>query len=99
MLNFCWVCRKEDIRETNKDTVEVQKCFRPGDIILARVLSIGDSQSFLLTTAEDNLGVISANCEKGKQSDGLQKTVHILILFRGRGSISAAFTYYRRYSC
>lgn len=31
--------RKEDVRATEKDKVEMIKCFRPGDIILARVVS------------------------------------------------------------
>ena len=28
--------RKEDVRATEKDRVEMYKCFRPGDIVLAR---------------------------------------------------------------
>lgn len=31
--------RKEDVRATEKDRVEMYKCLRPGDIILARVVS------------------------------------------------------------
>jgi exosome complex RNA-binding protein Csl4 len=30
--------RKEDVRATEKDRVEMYKCFRPNDIILARVV-------------------------------------------------------------
>lgn len=33
------ILRKEDIRSCEKDKIEVYKCFRPGDIILARVVS------------------------------------------------------------
>jgi len=33
------VLRKEDVRATEKDKVEMIKSFRPGDIILARVVS------------------------------------------------------------
>lgn len=33
------ILRKEDIRATEKDKVMIYKCFRPGDIILARVVS------------------------------------------------------------
>lgn len=36
---FRAVIRREDIRATEKDRIEVYKCFRPGDIILARVVS------------------------------------------------------------
>ena len=37
--------RKEDIREFEKDKIEMYKSFRPGDIILARVLSLGEASS------------------------------------------------------
>jgi len=30
---------KEDVRATEKDRVELSKCFQPGDIILAKVVS------------------------------------------------------------
>lgn len=33
------ILRKEDVRATEKDKVEIYKSFRPGDIILARVVS------------------------------------------------------------
>lgn len=33
------IVRKEDVRATEKDKTEMYKCFRPGDIILARVVS------------------------------------------------------------
>ena len=36
---FRGVLRKEDVRATEKDRVEIYKCFRPNDIILARVVS------------------------------------------------------------
>ena len=41
------------------------KCFRPGDIVIARVISLGDAQSYLLTTAENELGVVIATSEAG----------------------------------
>ncbi len=43
----------------------MHKCFRPGDIILARVQSFGDTQSYIVTTAENELGVVSAKSEAG----------------------------------
>jgi len=33
------IIRREDIRATEKDKIEVYKCFRPGDTVLARVVS------------------------------------------------------------
>ncbi|CAI4229269.1 unnamed protein product [Auanema sp. JU1783] len=48
-------------RQHDRDQTEIAKCFQPGDIILARVLGFGDSiSSFILTTAEDQLGVVSS---------------------------------------
>nr|XP_033796140.1 exosome complex component CSL4 isoform X3 [Geotrypetes seraphini]XP_033796141.1 exosome complex component CSL4 isoform X3 [Geotrypetes seraphini]XP_033796142.1 exosome complex component CSL4 isoform X3 [Geotrypetes seraphini]XP_033796143.1 exosome complex component CSL4 isoform X3 [Geotrypetes seraphini] len=65
---FRGTIRKEDIRATEKDKVEVYKCFRPGDIVLAKVISLGDVQSnYLLTTAENELGVVVARSEAGKK--------------------------------
>ncbi|KAK6635277.1 hypothetical protein RUM44_000528 [Polyplax serrata] len=57
--------RKEDIRETEKDKIEVYKCFRPGDIILARVLPMTEPHWYQLSTAENELGVVSAYSEAG----------------------------------
>ncbi|XP_017151430.1 exosome complex component CSL4 [Drosophila miranda] len=51
--------RKEDVRETEKDRVDIYKSFKPGDVILARVINQME-QSFLLTTAETELGVVVA---------------------------------------
>uniref|UniRef100_UPI00358FBD34 exosome complex component CSL4 isoform X2 n=1 Tax=Myxine glutinosa TaxID=7769 RepID=UPI00358FBD34 len=62
---FRGIIRKEDVRATEKDKVEIYKSFRPGDMILARVISLGDSQSYLLSTAENELGVVVARSEAG----------------------------------
>ncbi|XP_060698465.1 exosome complex component CSL4 [Hemiscyllium ocellatum] len=65
---FRGTIRREDIRATEKDKIEVYKCFRPGDIVLAKVISLGDAQSnYLLTTAENELGVVVAHSEAGEQ--------------------------------
>jgi len=61
---FRGMIRKEDIREYEKDKIETYKSFRPGDIILAKVISLGEASSgFLLSTAEDELGVAIAKSE------------------------------------
>ena len=62
---FRGMIRKEDVRATEKDRVEMHKCYRPGDIVMARVVSLGDAQSYLLTTAENELGVVMATSEAG----------------------------------
>lgn len=58
---FSATLKKEDIRNLEKDKVEIFKFVQPGDIILARVIGIGDSQSsFTLSIAENELGVTHA---------------------------------------
>lgn len=37
--NYKGLLRKEDVRATEKDRIEMYKCFRPGDVILAKVVS------------------------------------------------------------
>lgn len=65
---FRGTIRREDVRATEKDKVETYKSFRPGDIVLAKVISLGDVQSnYLLTTAENELGVVVAHSEAGAQ--------------------------------
>ncbi|XP_059619098.1 exosome complex component CSL4 [Phlebotomus argentipes] len=54
------VLKKEDIRAAERDSVEVQKCFRPGDVILARVMPQTELHHYQLTTAENELGVAMA---------------------------------------
>uniref|UniRef100_A0A671EXV9 Exosome complex component CSL4 n=1 Tax=Rhinolophus ferrumequinum TaxID=59479 RepID=A0A671EXV9_RHIFE len=66
--SFRGTIRKEDVRATEKDKVEIYKSFHPGDIVLAKVISLGDAQSnYLLTTAENELGVVVAHSESGVQ--------------------------------
>lgn len=64
-LPFKGTLRKEDIAPDNKDIIEVHKCFRPRDIILARVVGLSD-QGYMLTTAEDELGVVSGFSESSE---------------------------------
>lgn len=40
------ILRKEDVRATEKDRIELYKSFRPGDIILARVVRVYQSQLY-----------------------------------------------------
>jgi len=61
---FKGTIRKEDVRATEKDKVEMYKSFRPGDIVLARVLTL-HTQTYLLSTAENELGVVFAKSEAG----------------------------------
>ena len=45
-----------------------EMAFRPGDLVVARILSLGDSRRYVLTTAEPALGVIYALSVKSGQA-------------------------------
>eukprot|EP00668_Euglena_longa_P011455 GGOE01013859.1.p1 GENE.GGOE01013859.1~~GGOE01013859.1.p1 ORF type:complete len:187 (-),score=74.02 GGOE01013859.1:238-798(-) len=62
---FKGLLRIEDIRAIEKDSVEVSRCFRPADIVVAEVLSMGDSRHYYLTTAKEHLGVVYATSVAG----------------------------------
>ncbi|XP_078033443.1 exosome component 1 Csl4 isoform X2 [Augochlora pura] len=59
------ILRKEDVRAIDKDNIQMYKCFRPGDIILARVLPMTEAHTYQLSTAENELGVVIAHSEEG----------------------------------
>ncbi|ESN97115.1 hypothetical protein HELRODRAFT_102273 [Helobdella robusta] len=62
---FNGLLRKEDVRDKERDKTDMFKCFRPGDYILARVISTNDTMHYLLSTAEGELGVVCAISEAG----------------------------------
>ena len=64
------------MRAAEKDKVEMYKCFRPGDVVLARVLSLGEaSTGYIVTTAENELGVVLAYSETtGRQFNSIKIT-------------------------
>lgn len=57
--------RTQDIRSTERDKVKIIDCFRPGDLVKAVVLSLGDGSNYYLTTARNDLGVVFAKSEGG----------------------------------
>ena len=59
------VVRREDIRKSETDQVNMLDCFRPGDIIRATILSLGDSKQYLLSTADKDGGVRFAMSKNG----------------------------------
>lgn len=59
-VDFQGVVRAQDVRTTDKDSVVLKECFRPGDIIRATVISLGDARSYYLSTAGNHLGVLHA---------------------------------------
>lgn len=50
---------------THTPQVVMYDCFRPGDVVRARVLSLGDARSYHLTTADNSLGVVHARSLAG----------------------------------
>ncbi|XP_045455365.1 exosome complex component CSL4 [Melitaea cinxia] len=61
------ILKKEDIKFTDKDRIDPYKCFRPGDVILARVLPMTEIHWYHLSTAENELGVVIATAEGSPQ--------------------------------
>ncbi|KAK4453243.1 hypothetical protein QBC34DRAFT_396708 [Podospora aff. communis PSN243] len=59
------VIRAQDVRATEKDKVKIYESFRPGDIVRAEVISLGDQANYYLSTAKNELGVIMATSEAG----------------------------------
>ncbi len=59
------VVRREDIRATDIDRVVMLQSVRPGDVVRAKVLSLGDRRSLFLSTAEPSLGVVWAKSRAG----------------------------------
>jgi exosome complex component CSL4 len=54
------VIRPEDVRAGATKEVQLYDSFRPGDVVLCRILSLGDSRRYYLSTAEAELGVVRA---------------------------------------
>ncbi|CAH2059256.1 unnamed protein product, partial [Iphiclides podalirius] len=61
------ILKKEDIKSTDKDRIDPYKCFRPGDVILARVLPMTEIHWYHLSTAENELGVVIATAAGSPQ--------------------------------
>lgn len=57
--------RARDVREFEVDSVEIYKSFKPGDIIKAKIISLGDSRSYYLSTASNEHGVMIAHSPSG----------------------------------
>ena len=57
--------RREVVRPTGMESIEVYRSFRPGDIVIARVLSLGDARAYYLSSSEAELGVVLARSSEG----------------------------------
>lgn len=56
--------RREDVRTGASEQVKINESFLPGDLVVCRVLALGDQRKYLLTTAAPELGVIYAESSK-----------------------------------
>ena len=65
---FVGTIRRQDARAHAVDAVVMDECFREGDVVRAEVLSLGDSRSFYLTTAKDELGVVRATHRESRKT-------------------------------
>ncbi|KAI9335293.1 hypothetical protein BDR26DRAFT_866055 [Obelidium mucronatum] len=63
--NFQGIIRVQDVRATERDKVQIYNSFRPGDIVRAEVISLGDARAYYLSTAKNELGVILATSPAG----------------------------------
>jgi len=72
-------------------------CFRPGDVVRAKVLSLGDARSYYLTTADNSLGVVHAKSLAGAWCEGSSTAGDLCLLsgaIDGLSSISHAVTHH-----
>ena len=60
------VIRREDVRTTEIDKVILKEFFRAGDIVQAKVISLGDSKHYFLSTATSGMGVIQPSSLRQK---------------------------------
>ncbi|KAI8468290.1 MAG: hypothetical protein J3K34DRAFT_427733 [Monoraphidium minutum] len=64
-VEFKGLIRLQDVRATEVDKIVMYDCFRPGDVVRAEVVSLGDARSYHLTTARNDLGVVHATSVAG----------------------------------
>lgn len=82
MMMMMMMDRTQDVRAVEKDKVKIYNSFRPGDIVRAEVISLGDARSYYLSTAKNELGVIFATSVAGKEGNTRGK-VRMMILING----------------
>jgi len=63
---FAAQIRVQDVRATEIDKVQIHASFRPGDVVRAEVISLGDARSYFMSTAKAHLGVLYAKSVDGE---------------------------------
>ena len=64
-MSYIGVIRSQNVRQTEIDSVEIWKCFRPSDIVKCKIISLGNQRDYYLSSADPDLGVIVANSTFG----------------------------------
>lgn len=59
------IVKKEDMQEKGIETLVTHDCYRPGDVIVAEVASLGDARQYFLKTGKREHGVIKAKSKDG----------------------------------
>ena len=63
MTTYGGMIRKEDIRSGATEEIKITDQYLPGDVIFARIISMGDARRYYYcSTNENHLGVIRATC-------------------------------------
>ncbi|XP_021288394.1 exosome complex component CSL4 [Herrania umbratica] len=62
---FSGIIGQQDVRATEIDKVDMHLSFRPSDIVRVVVLSLGDARAYHLSTAKNELSVISDKSSAG----------------------------------
>ena len=58
--------RREDVNSPSaREPMEMHCAFRPGDILIAKVVSLGDARAYYLSSADVELGVVLARSSEG----------------------------------
>ena len=57
--------RQRDIRSFDIDNCTVVDCYRPGDVVRATVLSLGDARHYYLSTVREDEGVVEGTSAAG----------------------------------
>lgn len=60
--------------------VELYACFRPGDLVRAEVIGLGDARSYYLSTAKNDLGVVYAKSAAGVQPHASAAVVGVRVM-------------------
>jgi len=60
---YSGILRQQDLRPKSSLEIRIDDCYQSGDVILARILANGE-RDYILSTAEAELGVVQAICEK-----------------------------------